>query len=138
VRNFDREMNESKQYEDAAASLFQGRNQLLLKYEKLEQTKSEIESNVAELDKFLKENDKREEDLDIDEYTDTTDPLTQQYQELVADDRTMEEVQYYLNNVFTKGKLDLPTFLKINGDISREQFFKRAAINKINKIEGKQ
>ncbi|ODV63929.1 ubiquitin-binding ESCRT-I subunit protein STP22 [Ascoidea rubescens DSM 1968] len=62
--------------------------------------------------------------------------LFNQLYHLVSDDTAISDTLYALNKAYDSGKISFDSFLKYSRNLSRDQFFKRALINKIVNLSG--
>ena len=91
-----------------------------------------MDRRVGEVQAWLQEHDKQDQQPSIDEMTEPKDALNKQLLTMVAEDATIEDVIYYLDRGLMKGVIDLDTYLKEIRRASRDQFYKRATIKKIH------
>eukprot|EP00005_Dracoamoeba_jomungandri_P009752 CAMPEP_0174271046 /NCGR_PEP_ID=MMETSP0439-20130205/46598_1 /TAXON_ID=0 /ORGANISM="Stereomyxa ramosa, Strain Chinc5" /LENGTH=367 /DNA_ID=CAMNT_0015360789 /DNA_START=228 /DNA_END=1328 /DNA_ORIENTATION=+ len=96
---------------------------------KLDEHLSILRQKDEEITKWLDEHESVE--LNIDEAFVPADPLSEQIHELVAEETTLEDTLYHLDQALAKGVLPLEDFVKITRSLSREQFQKRALALKI-------
>ncbi|CAG2239491.1 STP22 [Mytilus edulis] len=119
-----------------------GKTKLEQIFKDLEQEKEEIESNI----KLLKDKDRElkealqkvehQDKLDIDEAVITTTPLYRQLLNSFAEEQAIEDAIYYLGEALRKNVLEPDVFLKQVRELSRQQFMKRALIQKCREKAG--
>lgn len=96
----------------------------------LEESVGGLESKDKELEKWLKENEKKT-DINIDEVLKPRDVLSKQFLQLTADDAAMEDVLYNYDKALSYESIELPEYLKAIRTLTREQFLNRALIRKV-------
>ncbi|CAN6640924.1 hypothetical protein TRVA0_018S01574 [Trichomonascus vanleenenianus] len=77
-------------------------------------------------------NAKSRDEPDIDEVITAENVVYNQLYELVSEDAAIEDTIYVLGKALSKEKIGLEPFLKHTRTLAREQFFKRALVNKIS------
>ncbi|EFA85960.1 tumor susceptibility gene 101 protein [Heterostelium album PN500] len=86
---------------------------------------------IEQIDKWIKENEKDEKDLDIDALSAPKDALQKQLLSLVSEDMTIEDALYYLDKALHLNRITLDEYLKNIRTLSREQFMIRATVRKV-------
>ncbi|EGC32743.1 hypothetical protein DICPUDRAFT_155276 [Dictyostelium purpureum] len=91
----------------------------------------QLNENITQLEKWIKENDKPETDIDIDAMLGPKDPLSKQLLKLVSDDSTIEDLLYYLDKALHSNRISLDEYLKNVRSLSRDQFMIKATVKKV-------
>ncbi|TIC45967.1 UEV-domain-containing protein [Wallemia mellicola] len=77
------------------------------------------------------ENGRRKGEIGVDEIVCGDNLVANQLVDLIAEDRAIEDTMYHLGRALNAGRVDLERALRTIRELSREQFFKRALIKKI-------
>mmetsp|Transcript_14670 Transcript_14670/g.16280 ORF Transcript_14670/g.16280 Transcript_14670/m.16280 type:complete len:463 (+) Transcript_14670:23-1411(+) len=128
--------SESKDYEHAQQLYGEEKNKILNSIENLDSKMEQLQKQIVESRAWIEQNDKNLDDVDIDEVTNPEQPLKRQYYELMAEDLAIDDTQYELKVAWKDGNLKTDTFVKLYSKLSRDQFYKRALIQKIKSQAG--
>lgn len=151
----------AKIVEDNVKTILNGKNEIYVKLQKdnnqlqnenkallskindndnmIERTESEIKllsSKIHDLDIWLSEHDKGNDNIDIDEITKLKDPRKDHLLSVIAEDITYDEILYYLDEALKKNIIDITEYLKVYKDTASKQFLCKALGKKIrNQIQ---
>lgn len=108
-----------------------------------EQFKKEKESLVGMITAMTQKDDELTkwqsqqtgQEIDIDKVIEPKDVLSQQILDLVAEENALEDVLYVLDQALHRDRIDLDNYLKLIRGYSREQFFRKALLNKVASIQ---
>ncbi|KTW28046.1 hypothetical protein T552_01908 [Pneumocystis carinii B80] len=70
----------------------------------------------------------------IDDIVISENTLSQQFYDLITDEKSIEDTIHILSKFLENERIDLDTFLKHTRNLAREQFIKKALIKKINEL----
>ncbi|KTW29979.1 uncharacterized protein T551_01923 [Pneumocystis jirovecii RU7] len=100
--------------------------------------KEQCEKNISilkeriEASEFLIRKYKNIEEYPIDDVVIPKNHLSEQFYELISDQKSIEDAIYVLWKMLESERIDLDTFLKHTRNLAQEQFMKKALIKKIN------
>jgi len=101
---------------------------------KLGETENVWRRQLEEISGWIVQHDKPDTERSLDEMTEPSDDTQAQLLHLRAEDAAIDDTQYYLDKALQKGSIDLNSYLKVTRNLSEEQFYRRALINKINHL----
>lgn len=111
--------------------LKQGLQEIQQEKEALEQQLQIILTNTDVLETWLKDNEKSNMEVDIDDAFEPCDALSKQMLECTAADLAMEDILYSLDKAVQEGAIPVDAYLKHVRTLAREQFFHRATAAKV-------
>lgn len=125
---------EGDELKDEYQRILDQKAKLLEEKRKMAEVETQWRRQVEELSAWIVQYDKPETERNLDEITEPTDEIQSQLLHLRAEDAAIDDTQYYLDKALQKGSIDLNSFLKATRNLSEEQFYRRALINKLNTL----
>ncbi|GAB5588959.1 Suppressor protein stp22 of temperature-sensitive alpha-factor receptor and arginine permease [Umbelopsis nana] len=122
---------------EANKQLNMGEQQLAYEQQVLVDVKQRLQSNIELVKQKNKDVDKTLEEVNalpdvvVDESLCGTTVVYNQLFDLVAEDNAIVDTIYYLSRALNTEVIDLATFMKLTRTLSKEQFMKRALVQKI-------
>ncbi|CAG8476415.1 10558_t:CDS:2 [Funneliformis mosseae] len=125
IMSFGEHLNQSQEI------IKEERRQLVDKETKIKEKTEFLKGKIAEVDKLI-EQAKNMPEVSVDDFLCGT---TIVYNQL-AEDNAIEDATYYLGKALNSGKIDLSSYMKNIRSLGREQFMRRALIQKIRRQAG--
>ncbi|KAH8548993.1 UEV domain-containing protein [Umbelopsis sp. PMI_123] len=119
-----------------------GENQIAYEHQVLMDVKQRLQNNIEVVKQKNKDLEKTVEelndipDIEVDESLCGTTVVYNQLFDLVAEDNAIVDTIYYLSRALNSEVIDLATFMKLTRALSKEQFMKRALVQKIRESVG--
>jgi ESCRT-I complex subunit TSG101 len=111
------------------------RRQLAEKEAKIKEKTEFLKEKIAEIDKLI-EKAKNMPEVSVDDVLCGTTIVYNQLFDLVAEDNAIEDATYYLGKALNSERIDLNSYMKNIRTLAREQFMRRALIQKIRRKAG--
>ncbi|CAG8707955.1 19074_t:CDS:2 [Dentiscutata erythropus] len=129
IMGFGEQLNTSKE------RINQEREHLFNLENKIKEKTEILKNKVAEVDKLIEKVTNMPE-VSVDDILCGTTIVYNQLFELVAEDNAIEDTIYYLGKALSTERIDLNTYMKNIRTLAREQFTRRALIQKIRRQTG--
>ncbi|KAG2172955.1 hypothetical protein INT44_004696 [Umbelopsis vinacea] len=127
---------------EANKQLNSGEHQIAYEHQVLVDVKQRLQNNIEIVKQKNQELEKAVEDLnaipdiEVDESLCGTTVVYNQLFDLVAEDNAVVDTIYYLSRALNSEVIDLATFMKLTRALSKDQFMKRALVQKIRDSVG--
>jgi len=106
------------------------RSQLAEKEARIKGKTELLRGKIAEIDKLI-EKAKNMPEVSVDDVLCGTTIVYNQLFDLVAEDNAIEDATYYLGKALNSERIDLNSYMKNIRTLAREQFMRRALIQKV-------
>ncbi|PKY38505.1 UEV-domain-containing protein [Rhizophagus irregularis] len=115
--------------------IIEERKQLIEKDVRIREKTEILRGKIAEIDKLI-EQAKNMPDVSVDDILCGTTIVYNQLFDLIAEDNAIEDATYYLGKALSSEKIDLNSYMKNIRTLAREQFMRRALIQKVRRQAG--
>ncbi|KAG9302659.1 hypothetical protein G9A89_007363 [Geosiphon pyriformis] len=135
LQEINKMMTLSEQLNNSETQVEEEKRQLVELQKRLKEKTDFLKSKSGEVDRLVEQATNMPE-VSVDDIFCGTTIVYNQLFELVAEDNAIEDTIYYLGKALNNERIDLQTFMKSIRTLAREQFMRRALIDKIRRQAG--